>query len=81
MSFSVSLHNSLIRTKKQTLVQKSFSGSSAQHPRSDEDVDEPLDELLGFFTQLTCPDEEADAGSDELFGFFCTASLFGRGCR
>jgi hypothetical protein len=39
------------------LVQTSFSGSSTQLPRLDEDADEPSDELLGFFAKLTCLDE------------------------
>jgi hypothetical protein len=55
----------------------SFSSSFAQHPRSDEDADEPSDELLGFFAQLTHLDEEADASSEKLLWFFCTTSSFG----
>jgi hypothetical protein len=64
MSFSVSLHISLVRTKKRTLVQMSFLGSSAQHPCLDEDADEPSDELLDFFAQLTHLDATANEPTD-----------------
>jgi hypothetical protein len=53
MTVSVSLQNSLVQTRIQTKDQTTFSGSSAQLPRSDEDPAEPLEDLLGSFFTTT----------------------------